>query len=82
MADKTPAYTETIDWDHLAREVMDAFTVANKFRKEASTGDVKRAHAANAIKAADTLVRISAEARAQREEAGKDNFKIDKGHKP
>lgn len=75
MSDAPKPFTETIDWDHLAREVMDAFTYANKWRKETSGGDAKRAHTANTLKAADTLVRIAAEARAQRDNAG---FKISK----
>ena len=81
MSGEKPSYVENIDWDYLAREVMDAFTIANKWRKETSDGGIKRAHAANAIKAADTLVRISAEARAQRE-ANASKFKIEKGTQP
>ena len=83
QAAKPTTAIDRIDWDKMASDLVEIFN-REKLRNTSSYEDKIAQSTAGiaAAAAAQALAALSAEARAQREAASKDGFKIEKGTQP
>ncbi len=78
MAQDSKTTLDGIDWDKIADALLDTFNTANHWRTEAYGAEARTQQAELAVQAALALTQVSAEYRAQRDTAERDNFKIAK----
>lgn len=68
----------TIDWNDVALKLKTAFDTTAKVAAAQSWDSERKPYYENMARLADAMVKVSSEARAVREAADKDNFKISK----
>ena len=78
MSDAGTAQT-AIDWDDIQTKLKDAFDAMARCAAAQTYDSNRQSYSESMARIAEALARTSAEARAQREAANKDNFKIEKG---
>lgn len=78
MTQDSKTTLDGIDWDKIADALLDTFNAANHGRINGYSADSKLKQAELTVQAALALAQVSAEFRAQRDAAERDNFKIAK----
>lgn len=68
----------TIDWNDIATQLKKAFDTTAKVAADQSWDSNRTPYYENMARIAEAMVKVSSEARAVREAADKDNFKISK----
>lgn len=75
MSEKEATFIDTINWDDIAKTLMETFAAANHARQNGYSREEKNTNAEITVQAALALAQVAAQARARAE---KEDFKIRK----